>query len=578
MQQPVRPSGRGRRGLRSVAPWFLLTGAAVAFADSSIVVLALPDLLRQFDVSITTVAWTVTAYNVALAVVAYTLARLAPHRLPAVPVARAGVLLFFAASIACGVAPGIVTLIVFRALQGAGAACLLVGALPVLRASTGAAARANSLWIGASVFGAALGPAAGGFLTEVFSWRAIFFAQAPIAALAFAGTLHRYAPEPAIPALHTRPRAQTLRAALSLAFASAALVGLLFLSVILLIDVWRFSPLVAAAIVSVIPVATLVAQRFAARNHQGVSAAGGLLLAGGLLAMALLPSRSVVWVVAGLVLAGIGVGLLLPRLTRGVLGGYGSPVEAAARTIWIRHAGLVVGLLVLTPLLAADLSTAGTTAKLRGISVVLDAPVPASTKLRLAVDLVPILSRPTRQGLPDFAKTLEPKHDRDLAAMGQELNHVVQATVTRAFRRTFLVAALLGLLAVAPGIALRRLNLFPQRSRLLLPGLAALVVAGLATAEIATGAASFGERPRLLPPCAERPPPSGADGKTQQVVLKAIDVIACQLHESREALIANLAKSGRGEAKIVAELAGGSLGNLGGLAGLLKDLVGARHP
>jgi predicted MFS family arabinose efflux permease len=61
----------GRGGLGAAA---LAVAVATAFADSSIVVLALPDLLSEFDASIPGVAWTVTAYNLAVAVVALALA------------------------------------------------------------------------------------------------------------------------------------------------------------------------------------------------------------------------------------------------------------------------------------------------------------------------------------------------------------------------------------------------------------------------------------------------------------------------------------------------------------------------
>jgi len=77
-----------------------LLGLAIrlALADSSIVTLALPDVLRDFDVSITTVAWVLTAYNLVLAVTAVPAAYVARCR----PVAAfaAGALTFAAASLA----------------------------------------------------------------------------------------------------------------------------------------------------------------------------------------------------------------------------------------------------------------------------------------------------------------------------------------------------------------------------------------------------------------------------------------------------------------------------------------------
>src|SRR5207248_5521838 len=130
------------------------------------------------------------------------------------------------------------------------------------------------------------------------------------------------------------------------------LVGLLFLAVVQLVDVWRLSPLQAGAVVSVIPLATLVVAPFAARG----GAAGAVLLAAGLAGMAFLPSDSLVWVVVSLAVAGFGFGLVMPRLTRATTG---------ATAVWIRHAGLVAGLLVITPLLTSDLIAAADKAKLR---------------------------------------------------------------------------------------------------------------------------------------------------------------------------------------------------------------------
>src|SRR5262249_1371256 len=359
---------RDPHGLVSFRLAALVGAVAIAFADSAIVVLALPDLLAQYDVSINGVAWVVTAYNIALAVAALALVFVARRFDPA-RLALAGRIVFSLAALVCATAPDAWVLIAFRAVQGVAAAGLLVGALPVMTAL--APGRGAALWAGAGVFGAALGPALGGALTEVFSWRAIFYAQAPVAAfgaVALVGMRGRAAR----PGREARPRL----GAVALALVSAALVGLLFLAVVQLVDVWRLSPLGAGAVVSVIPLATLLVAPVAGRADPSAVAAGAVLLAARLAGMAFLPARGLEWVIASLVVAGVGFGLVMPRLTRTTTG---------ANAVWIRHAGLVVGLLVITPVLTADLVAAGDKAKLRGISVALDAPAPAETKLRLAV-------------------------------------------------------------------------------------------------------------------------------------------------------------------------------------------------
>jgi len=531
--------------IRAVVRWLalaaLLAAVAVAFADSSIVVLALPELLRQFDVSITGVAWVVSAYNLSLAVVAlaYTRSRWSA-RLPAARAARVGALVFLVASLGCAAAPAVGLLVACRVVQGAGAALLLVGALPLIRGLARTRQRGTALWAGAGVFGAALGPALGGALTDVAGWRAVFLAQAPVAALALVAALGVRVRSAELAPLERTPGPRRHAASLALALASAALVGLLFLAVVQLVDVWRLTPLAAAAVVSVIPLATVLAQPLASRLA-GAEATGAILLAAGLAGMGFLPARSVSWVVAALAVAGAGLGLLLPGLTRRVLADAGPSAEGAAHTAWIRHAGLVAGILLLAPLLTADLTTAGQDAKLRGVSVVLDAPVSFTTKARLALDVAPVLTRPPRAQLPDFASRLGSRHDPTLTRIGRQLDGVVEATVTRGFRRSYLLAGLLGLLALVPLAVLR--GGAPRRR----PGAAVValaVAAALVGAELAAGAQAFGARPRLEPPCASRP--SGTDSEAQQLALEGLDAVACRFHKSREQLLLDVADWARG--------------------------------
>src|SRR3954463_2818179 len=157
-------------------------GVAVAFADSSIVVLALPQLYAELHTSIEGVAWVITAYNAALAAIAFALVLLV-HRLHAGRTLAAGLIVFLGASIACAFAQNISFLVTARTIQGAGAALLLAGSLPVLVSLTGSAERGAAVWTLAGTFGAAAGPALGGVLTQAFDWRAVFPFPGPFAAL-----------------------------------------------------------------------------------------------------------------------------------------------------------------------------------------------------------------------------------------------------------------------------------------------------------------------------------------------------------------------------------------------------------
>ena len=527
----------GRTVARGLALAALLAGVAVAFADSSIVVLALPALLGQFGGSIGSVSWVVSAYNLALALVALAYARGRLRSLDARRATWIGSLVFLVASVACAFAPSAWTLVSFRAVQGAGAALLLVGALPLIRRLARTPRRGTALWAGAGVFGAALGPALGGALTEVFGWHAIFLAQAPVAVLTLGAALALRGRSVDLPALEPPAGKRRHAASLALALASAALVGLLFLAVVQLIDVWRLTPLAAAAAVSVIPLATLVAQPFAARLRSGAPVAGAILIAAGLAGMGFVPEKNVLWVVAALAIAGAGLGLLLPGLTQRVLDDAGPSTAGAAHTVWIRHAGLVAGILLLTPLLAADLTTAGQNAKLRGVAVVLDAPVSFTAKTKLALDVAPLLTDSGRRELPDFAATLAPRHDPALTRVGRELDEVVQATITRGFRRSYLAAALLGLLALVP---LALLGNGDARRRAPRAAAVALAVAiALVGAELARGAQAYGARPAIAPPCAERAPARASQG--QQLAIEGLDFLACRLHKTREQLLLDTA-------------------------------------
>src|SRR5262249_315592 len=147
------------------------------------VVLALPDLYRTFDVSIVTVSWTITAYNLAIVLGAIAVLPI-ERRVRGHVLAAAGLGVFAVASLSCGLANSFPVLLAGRTVQGFGAAVALAGAVPVLMGIRGSDEHAIAIWGVAGTIGAALGPALGGILTQLFSWRSVFLLQAPLAALA----------------------------------------------------------------------------------------------------------------------------------------------------------------------------------------------------------------------------------------------------------------------------------------------------------------------------------------------------------------------------------------------------------
>ncbi|HEX8158150.1 MAG TPA: MFS transporter, partial [Solirubrobacteraceae bacterium] len=216
----------GSEARRRLAPQLLLALAvALVLADSSVVTLALPAILREFDSVVNTVAWVLISFNLALALLALAGAKLARGR--ARQAIRIALVLFALASVACAAAPSLSVLIAARALQGAFGAVVVAAALELLVVAAGRD-RAILLWAAAGVLGAAVGPALGGFLTEAFSWQAMFALQAPVALVTIAAL--RWLPRKEAAAdVAVAPGRPALAPLVALALASAALSAALFL-------------------------------------------------------------------------------------------------------------------------------------------------------------------------------------------------------------------------------------------------------------------------------------------------------------------------------------------------------------
>ena len=360
---------------------------AVVLGDSGVVTLALPEILRDFDAAVGQVAWVLIAFNLVLALVAVPAARVCVRRDPAATT-TVGLIVFAAATTVCAAAQSLVVLIAARAVQAVGGAMVIVGSLELLAKAAVDERAGVQRWTAAGIAGAALGPVAGGLLTWAFSWRAIFVAQIPVVLLALPTAIAmRERVVPHARKMDTPPDRPLVLANLALALLSAALTAALFLLVLLLVDGWRHSPAVAAVVVTAVPAAALAAGplfRGVRAGTRSEAIAGSVLIAGGLVALALLPSAQLAWTIAPQVLVGLGLGLAIDSLTAAALRDRVPRALHGGWTIASRHAGVVVGLAILTPIFTADLSHAETPAKEAIASLVLDAQLPASTKLDLA--------------------------------------------------------------------------------------------------------------------------------------------------------------------------------------------------
>jgi len=169
----------------------IVIGVLITAVDSTIVVLALPTMMRHLHAGLGTVVWIVMAYLLTMTLLTTQVGRLGDV-LGRVRMYEAGFIIFIFGSILCGISTGWVDLVLARVVQGIGGA--LVGAnsgaviADVFPPETrGRAYGYNSIgWN----LGAILGILLGGFITTFFSWRWIFFINVPIGGVAFALALY----------------------------------------------------------------------------------------------------------------------------------------------------------------------------------------------------------------------------------------------------------------------------------------------------------------------------------------------------------------------------------------------------
>ena len=379
----------------------LLLAVATVLADSSVVVLALPDVLSAFDVSIERVSWVITAYNLVLALAAVPAAYLAtravanrrrgrrprrlrarlgrlrrgrelrpPARRPLRPGGqrRAGGLRGAAAAAAA-----------------ARLACTRGGRLGGRRGdrSGGRAGRGRGADPGVLVARASSPPRC--------RWRSCRCSAPVRGRVAMPGETRWRARAPPRLAEHgARPRVGGAHGgALSARPRARARMGPLPACGRRRADGDPGRGHVTAALARSAPA------------RPACAAAGVILIAGGLAALALVPSASIGWTFLPQALIGAGLALTLPGLTREALAGAGSLAIHGGWTIGARHAGVVVGLLILTPIFTADLVTQQAAAERSGAALVLNSRLSLQAKLRLG-DAIDQSLRTTQNRLPDL--------------------------------------------------------------------------------------------------------------------------------------------------------------------------------
>ncbi|MBK5233313.1 MAG: MFS transporter, partial [Thermoleophilia bacterium] len=351
----------------------------------------------------------------------------------------------------------------------AGGAVAVTAALELLGTTLGSDRKAVATWVGAGAVGAAIGPGLGGLLTELVSWQSIFLIQVPIAIIAGVPLREIIIEEtrewkiPQVPKSVTdRPH---LPANIALGLVSAAIAATLFLIVLMLIEGWLLSPIAAAAVVTVLPISALFGSRIGGsiESVRLRAASGAILLGGGLAALGLLPKAEIIWVIPPQILAGIGLSLVLSALTEAALSGRSAAAVHGGWTIAARHAGVVIGLLILTPIFTSQLETQRTDALNAGTAIVLGAPIDPTDKIALAVRIADEVDRQGER-VPDVSPAFEPLPDdpgqRDAyESVRSALEDQLDRAATHAFSASFLLSALFALLALIPIGLTRRLEL-----------------------------------------------------------------------------------------------------------------------
>src|SRR5215813_10826794 len=165
--------------------WWTL--AAVSFGlfmimlDNTVVNVALPSIRADLGISVSELEWVVNAYALTFGVLQLTGGKLA-DLIGRRRIYIAGLLIFTAASLWCGLAGGASSLIAARTIQGIGAALMNPATLSIITATFPPRQRGTAIgiWAGVSALALAVGPLVGGLLTQKISWNWIFFINIPV--------------------------------------------------------------------------------------------------------------------------------------------------------------------------------------------------------------------------------------------------------------------------------------------------------------------------------------------------------------------------------------------------------------
>src|SRR5881296_2608170 len=156
-------------------------GLFMIMLDNTVVNVALPSIRKDLGIGISELEWVVNAYALTFGVLLLSGGKLA-DLLGRRRIFIAGLVIFTAASLWCGLAGGAASLIAARTVQGVGAALMNPATLSIITATFPPRLRGTAIgiWAGVSALALAIGPLVGGLLTQDINWSWIFFINIPV--------------------------------------------------------------------------------------------------------------------------------------------------------------------------------------------------------------------------------------------------------------------------------------------------------------------------------------------------------------------------------------------------------------
>ena len=169
--------------------WVLIaigTGSFMAALDGSVVNTILPILRNAFNSNVATIEWVVTVYLLVLSGLLLTFGRLGDLR-GHKSIYIWGFAIFIVSSALCGAAWAPIWLIIFRGVQAIGSAMLASNSPAIVTGNFPAEQRGRAFGLISTMtyLGLTVGPSLGGWLTQAFGWRTVFYISVPVGILAF---------------------------------------------------------------------------------------------------------------------------------------------------------------------------------------------------------------------------------------------------------------------------------------------------------------------------------------------------------------------------------------------------------